>query len=657
MSHSGDSGIAGSYNLIPAPRRAEPALGTLDAALTWASFAPRLGAGGRVRLAKDGRNYRRRDELALDSRLPAYVAAVYIYHHGVTRLLPADFDTSKAAAVGAADPAALVEQEVADFAALVAACGGECFTDVSPTGGRHVYVPWAEPKHFGEMRRLGEALARRYVTFDPSPLLNCQEGLIRPPGAWHRRGGYQRLADPAEYASWVLDHPNGAGVWGALHDALMPELEAVQLPERPERETPSAPAPRAGSGGTAGGWLVDEDGREWLPRPAGPLPRLSPALEEIARTGQYDPRQYDSPSEARQAVVAGAAACGWQLSDVAARLRAGHWPGLAGFYSRYRTDPQRAKALIADWRNAVLFVAVRSCGRDSHTRGSTHSGGAVVVVEEVPVEVRPPIPGVDPVGELQRTRAWYSALGAAVRGRRWTGQKGLTVRRVLLAMLKAAQLSHTTTIGFGCRHLALLAGLDESTVAKTLKMLRQEPDPFIDWVAEHRGERADVYRLIVPQAYAEAAAWRCWPPGRLGGIHPVFRVLGGCAAFVYEVLDAAPVRTFDLPGMAGLSPTGVSDGLRALAEYGLAVRTRDGWVRGPADPGDVADQLDVPELIEQIMARYRRQRAEWRKFLAIVDVLAPEFDDGADDIPEEALATLGMPGWIDFEPHGPPIAR
>ncbi|GAA3317356.1 hypothetical protein [Nonomuraea dietziae] len=35
-------------------------------------------------------------------------------------------------------------------------------------------------------------------------------------------------------------------------------------------------------------------------------------------------------------------------------------------------------------------------------------------------------------------------------------------------------------------------------------MLRQEADPFIDWVAEHRGERADTYRLTIPHAYAEA---------------------------------------------------------------------------------------------------------------------------------------------------------
>ncbi|MEU4698175.1 hypothetical protein [Nonomuraea dietziae] len=57
--------------------------------------------------------------------------------------------------------------------------------------------------------------------------------------------------------------------------------------------------------------------------------------------------------------------------------------------------------------------------------------------------------------------------------------------------------------------------------------------------------------------------------------------------------------------LTGLSATGVSDGLRALAEEGLAVRTPQGWTRGPADPAAVAEQLGVPELVAKIVERYR----------------------------------------------------
>lgn len=223
-------------------------------------------------------------------------------------------------------------------------------------------------------------------------------------------------------------------------------------------------------------------------------------------------------------------------------------------------------------------------------------------------------------------------------------------------MLKAAQLKRCMTIAFGVRHLALLACLDETTVARTLRMLREESDPFIDWVAEHRGERADTYRLIVPQAYAEAAAWRRWAPGRLGGIHPVFRVLGGSAAFVYEALGTEPIRTFDLPGLTGLGATAVSEGLAALGEHGMAVRTRRGsWVRGPADPGVVADQLGVPETIAKIMKRYRSDREKYKIFLGIVEAaFPPEFKEDEPDFPDEVYAVLGPPEWMVLEPHGPP---
>jgi len=69
--------------------------------------------------------------------------------------------------------------------------------------------------------------------------------------------------------------------------------------------------------------------------------------------------QYRSPSEARQAVLAAAVSAGLNLPQVLARLETGVWPGLASFYTRYRHRNTRRKALLADWRNAVAFIAGR----------------------------------------------------------------------------------------------------------------------------------------------------------------------------------------------------------------------------------------------------------------------------------------------------------
>ncbi|MEU4703334.1 hypothetical protein [Nonomuraea dietziae] len=645
VSNTGEPGIAATHNLIPLPRYGEgdSGHGTLEAVEQWALCAPALGARGRVRLSRDGgRNYPAHLERELTVRLPASPAAVYVYDaRGETRLLAADFDISRAARHGAQDPYAAVAADAADFAALMHACGGRGFGDISPNGGRHGYVLWAEPLPYQEMRQIALALARRYRTLDPQPMLGVTNGIIRPPGSWHRSRGHQKLTTPLHHVRQVLADPCGPDVWSALIDALMPELEAIEA----EQQTPASMA--------AAVWQMDEQHDLWLPRASGPVPRLSPRLEEIAASGQFDRRDYMSPSEARQAIVAGAVACGWQLADVSARLASGDWPGLAAFYDRYKDDRTRAERLRADWRNAITWIAGRESGRDVHTRGRTHSGGSKVELEGLRLTVEPPPAGTDAGTERQQILRWNSAMRAAERYR-WTGPRAITIRRVLRALLKAAQLRNCTVTAFGVRNLALLAGLDESTVAKTLKLLREEPDPFIDLIQAHHGERADTYRLVIPHGYGEAAAWRRWQRGKLGGIHPVFRVLGGTAALVWEQLDSEPARTSDLHTLVGISPTALSTALTTLAEHGLAERHRGGWVRGPADPLHVAEQLGVPELVADIMARYRRQRAEWHAFLAVVEAFVPEFEPPEHPISLQEIADAGPPPWMDAEPHGPP---
>ncbi|MGW0486197.1 hypothetical protein [Nonomuraea sp. NPDC003214] len=621
--------------------------------------APRLGARGKVRVARRGKKagFGGRRELPLTRRVPPMVAALYVYREGMTHLLACDFDPGRAARAGAVDPVAVVEREVADLAALVAACGGECFTDRSPaTGGRHLYVVWAERQYFGPMKLLAQALARRYVSLDPTPMLGIQEGLIVPPGAWVSGGAFRELTDDPAYVDWVLDHPNGPEVWSALMDALTPELEALERSAPPASGVQAAggvPAPRT----TAASWAVvdDEDGVPVWRRPGGRLPALSPVMEEIARTGRFEqgtgPGRYRSSSEARLAVLAGAVSCGWRLADVAARLRSGAWPGLAGFYAKYAASA-RLRVLRGDWERAVPWIAGRESDRDIHTRGRTQAGVEGVVVEGLTIAFKAPTCSRDRVAALQQTRRWNSALRAAERYR-WPGAGGITKRRVLEAMLKAAQLCHSMVIGFGVRELGLLAGLDHSTVAKVLKELRDEPDPFVRLVGEHHGDWPDYYELVIPAGYAEAAAWRRWQPGRLGGIHPVFRELGGPAALIYRMLTDTPVRSFDVPGLAGVSRTAATTGLNALAEQGLAERVDGGWVRGPADPKKVAERLGVYKKVDQIRARYKEERKLWRTFLDILEAWDPSFDAEDLSIPEEELAVLGTPAWIEAQPQAP----
>jgi DNA-binding transcriptional ArsR family regulator len=606
----------------PAGQRKYPMLSARDcadgaartAAGEWQALAPALAARRRMRLSLNGsRSYPRKHDTALTTELPSVPAAIYIYSGlGDTRLLAADFDVSRAARRGADDPAAQVAADARGFTELIQRCGGRVFSDGSPNGGQHAYVLWAAPIGYDEMRRVAMALARRFMSLDPKPMTGRRHGIIRPPGSRHRSGGFQALLSPLSHARRCIDEPNIAATWQSLVQALAPELAAVDAADAPLPPFDTGhPDPSARA-------AVDPSGAPWLPRPGGPLPHLRADLELSAVTGWWDAARYDSPSEARFAILCSAAARGWQLSDLAARIRSGAWQGLASFYTRYRTDAQRTRALTADWRKAVRKAGGAKSGHAGHTSGNQHAG-------------RPP-PRVAPSPRTD-LRRWDCAFRAVERSR-WPGPHGITTRLVVRALAAAAQMRGSMVIDFGTRSLGLLAGVDHSTVAQVLRELRAEHDPFVVLEECHHGIRADKYRLVIPASCSVAAAWRRWRPGRFG-VHPAFRVLGGAAALVCEQLTAEPVRALDLPLLTGLSPSTVSMALTRLAEHGIAVRGPGGWQRGPARLDEVAEILDVPELLARIQARNRDQRRSWQACLAHLPAEPPEVC--ADDADEEHL--------------------
>jgi hypothetical protein len=597
--------------------------------MEWRLCAPAIAARGRARLWDPrARGFPQRGEVPLTKYLPLDPAAIYVYElDGTTRWLLGDFDIKKAMQRGALRPRAAydqVAQDAADLAALIVACGGRSFADVSPSGGRHVYVPWAVPIAFEDMRRLGMALARRYPSFDHSPLLGRINGLLRPPGSRHPLGGYQRLTTAPRDVQRTLVMPNGGGVWERLLAALEPELEEVHRPGAPsliqywtDRTEPegvsTGEAPEADRPLTR----PDVAGMSWLPKQAGRRPALSQILESVARTGRYDTGCYASDSEARQAVITSAAASGWRLEDVVDQLHTGRWPGLSGLYARYGNDLTRAKALRSDWQNAVAYLSGERSGRVIHTCGNTHRGGASGCDVPQDNQWRSPVhSNVDlELGALQQIRQWWAAMEVEGR-RRWGGETAITRRRILYAIVAAAQMAHSTVIDWGTRELGILAGgLDHSTVAKHLKEMRDEDDPVIDLLGTNRGKMGDLYALKVPQSATEMASWRRWPPGKLGGIHIVFSELGGSSAFVYEQLSSEGTRTVDLEHLTGLSRTTVNKALGTMAEHGLAERGGDGWRRGPIALDTVATRLGMEKRIPDLRARYRGERLLWWAFL------------------------------------------
>jgi len=67
----------------------------------------------------------------------------------------------------------------------VAQCGGQVLADVSPSGGRHVYILFASPLPWRELRDLARAIALRFPAVDPAPMCSLGDQ-ISPPGSRHR---------------------------------------------------------------------------------------------------------------------------------------------------------------------------------------------------------------------------------------------------------------------------------------------------------------------------------------------------------------------------------------------------------------------------------------------------------------------------------------
>ena len=207
-------------------------------------------------------------------------------------------------------------------------------------------------------------------------------------------------------------------------------------------------------------------------------------------------------------------------------------------------------------------------------------------------------------------------------------------------------VSGSGTIEFGTRNLALYSALSHRTVARVLRMLRDEPDPLVDLVSPRRMARADRYQLRIPDRYAGSVRWRRRRAGRIEAVHPVFLVLGGPAGLVYQVLGPDEVRGAEVARAARLSASATLASLRVLAEHGLAERGPGGWRRGAVALAGAAESTGAAGLQREREERYSKGRESWRARLREyqaarqVPVMAGDGWLGLDD-EDEWAAMLG----------------
>lgn len=554
----------------------------------WASCAPLLAGAPRVRLGSrraGGVQYRDRDERPLTAALPSAPAAVRVYgDDGTCRALCFDLDSSRGGAARVlADATRLVRE--------LESAGARVITDVSPNGGRHVYVPLAERLDYTSARELVEAIATAYPTMDPGPHQSLRTGCIRVPGAAHATGGHQALTMSLNIAVDVLHRPSPAAAVAALQDAYRAQIDALRAAQAPLNASEPATEPHSSAA----------RGRA-----------LSSRLTRIARDGVYDTDRYLSPSEARQAVIAGAAAAGWRLADVAARLTDGRWPGLAALYARY-SPTQRHGALARDWHNAQRHVT-------QHADPATTAGNHTVHRSNTSVpesQGGPPDFG----DEHAFVRTWRACLRTTEQ-HRFPGRKWYGARFLLRALGEAAHKTGSRYVSFGTRSLAIATGMDHSTVSVLLHELGKAG--WIDRLEQGRGEHADLYALTIPSDVAERAADLRWDRGKVHALRPAFRALGHVAALVFEAVENGQAETItQLVDATGISRRAVHEAVDLLSSWGLLDRTAGCLLPRSDALLRVAEHLGALEGVAAQLRLYAAQRRAWRAYLTRHEVAGP----------------------------------
>lgn len=518
----------------------------------------------------------------ITAALPTRAAAVLIHGaDGSVATLCLDLDTSKALQ-------GVVDDDAQRLGILLESCGVRYVEDVSPSGGRHLYIPLAECMSGPEARELVEAMTLMAPSLDPGPHQNVTDGCIRVPGSAHKSGGHQILTTPLTSAYDILRRRNPARAVTALRLALAPEVRrARELKDRTAKMTAAA---------TAHGI-----------RPV-PLSGSQSPLRVLARTGLYDTARYASPSEARMAVLNHFAACGWTLDQVRLEL-GGQFPGLAALYT---TTERQERLLDTEWAKACRWIenresqpAGRRTTRINDTSLPKPTGGADRTTSKAGIQQL--------VNDLENVL--YAVLDHRLKER---GREGLSLRLLLRAVLGYMRTLETDLLDVGCRTFATATGKHHGTIARLLPLLQQASDGILTKVSDARGRDADVYVIQLPPHFEQLARELSWRSGKIHGIRPVFRALGDAAALVYESIERGRLSptTAMIVRSTGLSRTAVETALGAMSSYNMIKRRHGQWtITAGTSLTALARRLGALDDVAEQISRHRKQRAAWHAWL------------------------------------------
>lgn len=276
--------------------------------------------------------------------------------------------------------------------------------------------------------------------------------------------------------------------------------------------------------------------------------------------------QYDSRSEAEQAVVLHAAWCGWDFTEVAA-LFDQYQPG------HYASQHDKERYLRACWGRALGWLA-----------GT---------------------PERETVATLWR---WAEA-------RPWPGRGGGNEFLAYRALLQRAWLADTLTPDMGQRDVELVASMGWRGAEGAFKRLTAHGFIAPEGTRK-RPTDARTWRLVPEVADGDGQ-----PPARaidaLPGEAELWATLGRAAGMMFARLNAEPQTVRALALATGKHRTTIWRALQTLAQHGLATESAGGWVGGQRDAAEVAHELGAPVAKKQRERSIAAERQTFREVLAM----------------------------------------
>jgi len=543
----------------------------------WALVAPGLAGMSRVRIGVARKSqgkirweYPKGCEQNL-GRLPSSPAAVRVYNaDGECRALFFDFDSNKA------DPFQ-VEDDAQNLLWLCQDLGiCNIISDISPNGGRHVYLPLDGLLDQPTARTLVEAIALRFTTLDPGPHRSTISGCCRVAGSKHKQDGHQQLVTPWGQVRLALTDRNPVTlVVAQLQREFAAEISAWEAKYHAEADDP--------------------DGDTVI---AVTRSKFKTQTLRILRDG--DTQGFKSPSEAVRSALCAIINRGYTFAAFIAKLHNGTWPGLAGLFANKEPSlAKRRKRIKAEWDRAYAWVATNAwhSGKDLgvsdvHISDTslpyTHRGGPKGVAHDA-------------------IRTWTTKFMQL--------EKSLpaSVRIHARSMAEAAHRIDSLIVDFGVRSHGVADGVSHETAAKAMHKL--EGLGWLTKVADAKGRDADRWCLTIPDNLENTGKLR-WHPGKPHALRPAFLELGMTAALVFEAVEMGRATTItELVQVTGFCRSAVTKARNTLLAWQLLERRNGRLVAYPDRLAQVGEYLGCDETQQAQIAKYRQQRRIWHAYL------------------------------------------